>query len=190
VFTQAVAAKAVGGTVTAANIVTAAGTNEFEVQFTSPASADAGIANIVIFGKADPNTPIVQLDRVFEYTKTGRDITPLVLLLLGLLVAGLGLAAGGDSGGGGGGPCFIATAAYGTPMAAQIDTLRDVRDEYLLSNTVGTAFTDMYYRISPAIADAVAQSPVLAATVRVLLVPVIFLGKVAMAMPVLTALSA
>lgn len=187
VFTEAVAGKAVGGTVSAANITTAPGTNEYEVQFTSPASAEKGIANIVIFGKADPNTPIVQLDRVFEYTKDPFDATPLLLLLLGLLVAGLGLAAGGDSGGGGGGPCFIATAAYGTPMAAQIDTLREVRDEYLLSNVAGTAFTDMYYRISPTVADAVAQSPVLAATVRVLLVPVVFLGKVAMAMPFLTA---
>lgn len=186
VFTEASRGKVVGGTVTAANIITPAGETEFEVEFTSPASADKGIANIVIFGKADPATPIVQLDRVFEYTKEPRDLTPLVLLLLGVLVAALGLAAGGDSGGGGGGPCFIATAAYGTPMAAEIDTLRDFRDTYLLSNTVGSAFTDAYYRVSPAIADAVAQSPVLAAVVRVLLVPVIFLGKVAMAMPVLT----
>lgn len=187
VFTEAVAGKAIGGTVAASNIVTLPGTTEYEVQFTSPASSGKGIANIVIFGKADPNTPIVQLDRVFEYTKEPFDGTPLLLLLLGLLVAALGLAAGGDSGGGGGGPCFIATAAYGTPMAAQIDTLREVRDEYLLSNVAGTAFTDFYYRISPTVADAVAQSPVLAATVRVLLVPVVFLGKVAIAMPVLTA---
>lgn len=187
VFTQAVAAKAVGGTVATQNIVTPSGTTEYEVQFTTPKSANAGIANIVIYGKADPNTPIVQLDRVYEYTKQPKNLTPLALLLLGLLVAGLGLAAGGDSGGGGGGPCFIATAAYGTPMAAQIDTLRDFRDTYLLSNTVGTALTDVYYRVSPPIADAVAQSPVLAAAVRVMLVPVIFLGKVAMAMPFLTA---
>ena len=100
----------------------------------------------------------------------------------------LGLAAGGDSGGGGGGPCFIATAAYGTPMAAEIDTLRDVRDSYLLTNSAGTAFVDTYYRVSPAIADVVASSPALAALVRVLLGPVIFLGKVALAMPMLTAL--
>lgn len=187
VFTQAVAAKAVGGTVTQAQLITPVGSTEYEVQFNTPASAQAGIANIVIYGKADPNTPIVQLDRVFEYTGKSRDLTPLLLLLLGLLVAGLGLSAGGHSGGGGGGPCFIATAAYGTPMAAQIDTLRDVRDSYLLNNTVGTAFTDFYYRVSPTVADAVAQSPVLAATVRVLLVPVIFLSKVVLAMPALSA---
>ena len=100
----------------------------------------------------------------------------------------LGLAAGGSSGGGGGGPCFIATAAYGTPLAGEIDTLRALRDTYLLDSALGTAFVDTYYRVSPAIADTVADSPVLAALVRVLLVPVIFLGKVALAMPVLTAL--
>jgi len=185
VFTAATA-KAVGGTVS--TVVTPSGTTEFQVQFATPASADPGIANIVLFGKANPNSPIVSLNRVFEFTREGRDLTPLLLLLLGLLIAGLGLAAGGDSGGGGGGPCFIATAAYGTPLASEINTLRDVRDNYLLSNTIGTAFVDTYYHVSPAIADAVAAYPVLAALVRVALVPLIFLGKVALLMPTLTAM--
>jgi len=100
VFTQAVAAKAVGGTVTQASLITVPGTTENEVQFNTPASSQAGIANIVIYGKADPNTPIVQLDRVFEYKGTTIDLTALLLLALGVLVAGLGLAAGGHSGGG------------------------------------------------------------------------------------------
>jgi hypothetical protein len=65
-----------------------------------------------------------------------------------------------------------------------------VRDEFLLTNTVGTAFTDTYYRVAPAIADSVAASPVLAAVVRVLLVPVIFLGKMALTSPALMALVA
>ncbi len=108
----------------------------------------------------------------------------ILALLLGLLAAGLGLAAGGD-GDGGGGPCFIATAAYGTPMADDIDLLRAVRDTYLLDNALGTAFVDTYYRLSPAIADIVAKSPVLAAAVRLALVPVILAAKLAMSMPTL-----
>ena len=79
--------------------------------------------------------------------------------------------------GGGESPCFIATAAYGTPWAADLDVLRHVRDEWLLSNALGTAFTDSYYRVSPAIADMVAARPVVAAGVRVLLMPVVFIAE-------------
>jgi hypothetical protein len=94
----------------------------------------------------------------------------------------IGLIAGGD-GGGGGGPCFIATAAYGTPMAAELDTLRAVRDTYLLNNAAGSAFVDTYYQVSPVIANVVAQSPVLATAVRLALIPVLFASKLALSMP-------
>mgnify|MGYP007046930816 CR=1 FL=1 len=74
----------------------------------------------------------------------------------------------------GGGPCFIATAAYGTPMAEDIDVLRHFRDSVLLESYWGTALTDGYYQISPAIADGVAQNAFLAAMVRAMLVPVLY----------------
>ena len=106
-------------------------------------------------------------------------------LLYALSLAILSFADGGV--GGGGGPCFIATAAYGTPMAWQIETLRVFRDVYLLDSPVGTALVDLYYRISPPLADAVAASPVLAVLVRVALVPVLFLAHVALAAPWLLA---
>lgn len=179
------ASKVVGGTITPDNFVTPVGTDEFSLTVTMPASDDAGIVDFVIYGEASPNTPIVTLERVYEYTSEPVIKTPLILLLLGVLLAILGLAAGGDSGGGGGGPCFIATAAYGTPLAAEIDTLRGVRDSYLLDSAVGTAFTDTYYHVSPWIADAVAANPVLASAVRMLLLPVIFIGKIALQAPAL-----
>ncbi|HIA48238.1 MAG TPA: hypothetical protein EYN96_09805 [Candidatus Hydrogenedentes bacterium] len=94
--------------------------------------------------------------------------------------------AGASSGGGSGSSsstCFIATAAYGTPMAAEIDTLRAVRDMYLLNNVAGSAFVDTYYRLSPAVADKVAESPMLAALVRALLTPFVLLGKLILAAP-------
>jgi hypothetical protein len=83
-----------------------------------------------------------------------------------------------QGGGGGGGGCFIATAAYGTPMAQEINTLREVRDTYLLSNSLGTAFVDAYYRISPSIADDVAAHPALATLVRAVLTPIIWVTQV------------
>lgn len=177
--------KALGGVVT--TFTTPEGTNEFELRLQSPAATDNGIVDVVLYMKADPTVEAVRLERAYEYVGETRAMSPLFLLLIGILIAIIGLAAGGDSGGGGGGPCFIASAAYGTPMAAEVDTLRAVRDSYLLTNPVGTAFVDAYYHASPAMADVVATSPILATLVRVVLVPVIFLGKVALTMPALLA---
>jgi len=82
-----------------------------------------------------------------------------------------------DSGGSeSGGFCFIATAAYGTPLAADVDLLRRFRDGWLLTSAPGRAFVDFYYETSPPLARAVRKSPLLAAAVRVLLVPVVFLA--------------
>lgn len=80
---------------------------------------------------------------------------------------------GSDGGGGGGGGCFIATAAYGTPMAMEIETLRDVRDAYLINTAIGAAFVDTYYRVSPPIARMVSEYPVLRKGIRAVLAPMV-----------------
>ena len=54
--------------------------------------------------------------------------------------------------------CFIATAAFGTPHAEEIDELREFRDNILLSNTLGEMFVDAYYRFSPPIAEWISES--------------------------------
>ncbi|MCH8203932.1 MAG: right-handed parallel beta-helix repeat-containing protein [Candidatus Hydrogenedentes bacterium] len=64
------------------------------------------------------------------------------------------------------GGCFIATAAYGTPLAGEIDVLRTLRDRRLLPNPLGAAFTDTYYRLSPPLADTIAGNPTLRAATR------------------------
>jgi hypothetical protein len=61
-------------------------------------------------------------------------------------------APGGTASGGDGG-CFIATAAFGSPMEEQVKILRDFRDRFLLTNSVGKVFVDIYYACSPFIAD-------------------------------------
>jgi hypothetical protein len=72
--------------------------------------------------------------------------------------------------------CFIATAAYGTPTAKQIDVLREFRDTLLLKSMVGAAFVDLYYRTSPPIADFIASNEGLRTLVRELLIdPVVWL---------------
>ena len=99
------------------------------------------------------------------------------------------VAATSSGEGGGGGGCFIAAAAYGTPMADDIGVLRAVRDDYLLSTPLGMLFVDMYYRVSSPIADVVAQSPALAALIRLLFVPVIVLANLSLTHPLAFALA-
>jgi hypothetical protein len=66
--------------------------------------------------------------------------------------------------------CFIATAAYGTATAEQIDVLRDFRDVVLLKSSTGSQFVALYYQFSPAIADYIARSDLLRTFVRELLI--------------------
>jgi hypothetical protein len=63
--------------------------------------------------------------------------------------------------------CFIATAAYGTDTAREIDILREFRDEVLLPNISGARLVSFYYRTSPPIADFISQQEILRTTVKV-----------------------
>ncbi len=85
------------------------------------------------------------------------------------------VAAGFDRAAGG---CFIATAAYGTPMADEIEILREFRDGYLLTSSLGTSFVNFYYAMSPPIADFISQHPRLKPLVRTGLVPAVAMSTV------------
>ena len=80
---------------------------------------------------------------------------------------------GGSSDGGGGGGCFIATAAFGSPLEKHVQLLTLFRDQYLLTNGPGTAFVDFYYAYSPPMADFIAQHDGLRSVVRFALYPLI-----------------
>ena len=62
--------------------------------------------------------------------------------------------------------CFIATAAYGTPAAKEIDELRQFRDEYLRESYLGNEFIKFYYSNSPPIADFISKHEVLRVVVK------------------------
>ncbi|MBI4712294.1 MAG: PKD domain-containing protein [Planctomycetes bacterium] len=69
--------------------------------------------------------------------------------------------------------CFIATAAFGTPLAEEVKTLRRFRDKYLIKHLIGQRFVESYYRISPPLAKIVAQDERLKAMARIWLKQVV-----------------
>ena len=82
--------------------------------------------------------------------------------------------------------CLIATAAYGTELAPQVQALREIRDATLLQSGSGAAFmsgfSSAYYAFSPAIADLERESPVFRDAVRLLITPMIATLSVMMPM--------
>jgi hypothetical protein len=66
--------------------------------------------------------------------------------------------------------CFIATAACGSPSAAEVLLLREFRDRYLLRHRVGAAFVALYQYLSPALADFIGPRAWCRRAVRLLLI--------------------
>ena len=71
------------------------------------------------------------------------------------------------------GPCFIATAAYGSPLHPHLDILRDFRDRYLISSKLGRLLVEFYYKCSPVVADFIAKHKALNVVVRISLLPLV-----------------
>jgi outer membrane protein assembly factor BamB len=86
--------------------------------------------------------------------------------------------------------CFIATAAYGTPLAAEVEILRRFRDRNLLPYIPGRILIGLYYRMSPGPARVIASHDRLRAIVRVGLIPVIRFAQLALWCPALGLLTA
>ena len=72
--------------------------------------------------------------------------------------------------------CFIATAAYGSPMAKQVEVLRQFRDSYLLPHVVGRKLVALYYRTGKPIAMYIDSHPWLKYIVRGVLYPIVGLA--------------
>jgi len=82
-----------------------------------------------------------------------------------------------DSSSSEGGGCLIATAAFGSEMAPQVQFLREIRDNTVLQTTSGTTFMNgfnqFYYSFSPQIADYERENPVFKEVVKVSLAPLL-----------------
>ena len=75
------------------------------------------------------------------------------------------------------GGCFVATAAYGTPFAEDINYLRAFRDQNLTTNEAGSKFVQEYYQSAPPIADEIAKRPWLRTLTRKALEPIVNTSK-------------
>ncbi len=76
-----------------------------------------------------------------------------------------------------GGGCLIATATFGSEMATQVQQLRELRDNSLLSTQTGTTFmagfNQLYYSFSPTIADLEREHPAFKEAVKLAITPMI-----------------
>jgi hypothetical protein len=68
--------------------------------------------------------------------------------------------------------CFLATAAWGAPWAAQVAALRAFRDDYLKTSATGVDLVRFYYAHSPPLARVIGREPLLRGLARVILQPV------------------
>ena len=76
-----------------------------------------------------------------------------------------------------GGGCLIATAAFGSEIAPQVQQLRELRDNTILQTQSGTnfvaGFNQFYYLFSPAVADYERENPIFKEAVKLALIPLL-----------------
>jgi hypothetical protein len=69
--------------------------------------------------------------------------------------------------------CFVATAAYGSRMANDVELLRHYRDAILKNSVLGELAVETYYTFGPPVAGVVGQSELLRAAARDFLAPIV-----------------
>ena len=76
-----------------------------------------------------------------------------------------------------GGGCLIATATYGSELAPQVQSLRELRDNSLLNTESGSTFMELfnnfYYSFSPIIADYERENPIFREAIKIAITPMI-----------------
>lgn len=79
--------------------------------------------------------------------------------------------------------CLIATAAFGSELAPQVQFLREYRDNTIMTTVAGSsflnAFNTVYYTFSPTVADSERTHPLLQETVRAGISPLLGILQIA-----------
>ena len=127
----------------------------FDLQFRIPQTATLGDYQVIVSTVID-NVPVINTI-TFVVVEKGDKITQVAK----------------EKKGG----CLIATAAFGSEMAPQVQFLREIRDNTVLQTESGSAFmagfNQFYYSFSPAIADYERENPAFKETVKLTLTPLL-----------------
>jgi len=139
--------------------VTTDSNGDYELKFRIPQTAGLGDWEVVVSTAVD-GIPVIGA-ATFEVVEKGEKVTP---------------AEQADEEKKNGG-CLIATAAFGSEMAPQVQFLRELRDNTVLQTESGTSFmagfNQFYYSFSPAIADYERENPVFKEAVKITLTPLL-----------------
>jgi hypothetical protein len=77
-----------------------------------------------------------------------------------------------------GGGCLIATAAFDSELAPQVQSLRELRDNKLVQTKSGSdfvnSFNNLYYSFSPQVADMERENPLFKDAVKIGITPLIY----------------
>ncbi len=76
--------------------------------------------------------------------------------------------------------CFIATAAFGSEMAPEVNVFRHFRNQFLLKNKLGRRFVTTYYNLSPPLARFISQHDSLRWAARTALWPLLLFAKLSL----------
>ena len=130
----------------------------FELKFRISPSATSGEYQVSVSTVID-NIPVIST-ATFEVVEKGEGVTQ------------ADQAAEEKKGG-----CLIATAAFGSEMAPQVQFLREIRDNTVLQTESGsifmTGFNQFYYSFSPAVADYERENPAFKEAVKITLTPLL-----------------
>lgn len=77
--------------------------------------------------------------------------------------------------------CFIATAAFGSEMAPEVQSFRDFRNKYLIPYSWGRKFVKAYYHYSPKYAAMISENETAKTIVRAALWPLLFMARMSVA---------
>jgi hypothetical protein len=139
-------------------LITTDSDGNFELEFRIPQTATPGDYQVIVSTVID-NIPVIST-ATFEVVEEGERVTPAEQ------------AAEEKKGG-----CLIATAAFGSELAPQVQFLREIRDNTVLQTESGTSFmagfNQFYYSFSPAVADYERENPAFKEAVKITLTPLL-----------------
>ena len=139
-------------------LITTDSNGNFELEFRISQTATSGEYQVVVSTVID-NIPVIST-AAFEVVGKGEGVTR------------ADQVAEEKKGG-----CLIATAAFGSEMAPQVQFLREIRDNTVLQTESGSAFmtgfNQFYYSFSPTVADYERENPAFKEAVKITLTPLL-----------------